>query len=265
MKKLIAITSALAMMLVLASCGGDTTDASSEATSTTPSTTPSTTISIPTPSEPPAPVESNNLALREGATWIDMNTGKTAGDEGYLGYYDGVKDLSYAFDANVADGWQVAASYEEKPYVEGDEIPEGWYQSDATIYKMQSFEDGALWMGVSFEEAVTVDSLVIKFEHNAGVYSVEEGGYRIETTVDGETWATLEGATIERVDDTAANLITDTVSIEATEIKGVRVVIIKGTTKYAPKVCEFEIYAPEEAEGTESTEEAESTDETVAE
>lgn len=282
MKKIIAITSAIAMMLALASCGGGTTDVSSEAVSSTGTpSTPSTTISIPTPSEstPPPVVEDNNLAHGDNATFIDMNTGKATDAEDYLAYYGGTHTLELAFDGSATTGWQVEAPAEnlgkfvaegEEPPVDEEyltEIPEGAYlaEGDGNVYKQQVYEDGALWIGVTFEEAVTVDMLVFLFEHNAGVYAIEDGGYRIEYTTDGETWAALEGATVERVDDATANEITDTVTLEATELMGVRIVIMKGTTKYAPKVYEIEIYAPEEAEGTESVEETESTDETVVE
>ena len=274
MKKIIAIMSALAMMLALASCGGDTAGASSGSASGTgtPSATPSVNVSSSAPevSQPPVVEENDNLALSDKATWIDMNTGKTKEDADYLAYYGDAHIVDLAFNGSYSDGWQIKTGEATLgEYTEGEtEVPEGAYvASDGKIYNQEKFEDGKLWMGVSFSEAVAIDTVVVVWEAGSMPLAYEDGSYRYEYTTDGTTWVVFENATVTRDDGTAYPLdgsgniaaYGDTVTFEAIEVTGVRVVVIKGSTKYAPKVLEMEILAPEE------TEEVESTDETTAE
>lgn len=244
MKKITAVIVSLAVLVCFASCGGDTTEASSEGASSVTSTPVSSqtniTISIPTPPSDvstPEEEESENLAMADGATGIDMNTGKVAGDEGYKTYYgeaDGNPNgIAKAFDGDIGSGWQT----NDKP--------------DGT---------GTIWLGVEFAEAVSVDMIVLNFESGSAPAAYENGTYRVEYSVDGAEWIALDEAEVTRTTDSS---VIDAISFTALEVKAIRVVFLAASEadngKWSPKVWEFEIYAPVDAEETEST------DETVAE
>lgn len=243
MKKITAVIMSLAVLVCFASCGGDTTEASSEGASSVTSTPVSSqtniTISIPTPT-PPSDVESgeatgNNLAVSENATIFDMNEGLEEGDEGYKPYYNGdlgpnVKEN--AFDGNLSSGWQM------------NEAPDG---------------TGDMWIGVRFEEATSVDMIVINWEKGS-VPETFGTSFKVEYTLDGEEWTEFSAETYERAE---GDPVVDTIAFDAMDVKGIRIVLFEqgGTPdkRYTPKLWEFEIYAPVDAEETEST------DETVAE
>lgn len=240
MKKIAAVLMSIAVLVCFASCGSDSAGTSSEGVSSTetPSTpvssTPNTVISIVIPSVPEVTsdediVDAENLALAEGATWIDMNTGKASGDEGYKAYFgeaDGTPhNLELAFDGNLGTGWQTV----DKPDDSGD-----------------------FWLGVEFTEATAVDMIVMSFESGSAPVTFEEGAYRLEYSVDGTEWAVIDGAEVVRSTD--ANTV-DAAAFEAVEAKAVRVVLLAASSdgKWAPKLWELEVYAPVVEETVEST------------
>lgn len=249
MKKVLAAVLSLTVLLAFASCdpdqGGTSSTASGSGAGTSSSaggtsTTPVISVEIPSEVEE----EVANLALRDDATYIDMNTGKASDDEGYMEYYAGMENPGNAFDGNAGSAWQLK-----------DKTDDG--------VKM-SYEDGQAWIGVSFEEAVAADVIVLKWETGSVTAPFADGGYKIEYTTDGETWQVIEGAEVVRDDTAIAETSVDTITFETIEATGFRAVILNGTsTKYAPKLWEFELYAPEEAEGDTASDV--DTSETVAE
>ncbi len=251
MKKVLAAVLSLTVLLAFASCdpeqGGTSSTASGSGTGTSSSaggTSTTPVISVDIPSDVEEEVE--NLVFRDDATYIDMNTGKTSDDEEYMQYYAGMENPANAFDGNVGSAWQLKEKSDDGVKV--------------------SYEDGQVWIGVSFEEAVAADVAIINWETGSVTDPLADGGYRIEYTTDGETWQAVSGAEAVREDTTVGTteISVDTVTFEAVEATGFRVVIIKGTsTKYAPKVWDIELYAPEEAEGDTASDV--DTSETVAE
>ena len=254
MKKVMAALCAVSVLIAFASCEGDPAGASSSSGTSSSGGTSSGSgmVSI---FIPPVEDEPENIALGDNVTYIDMNTGKTAEDEDYLAYYPGdtgdhTPDLS--FNGSISDGWQLKSDeVRDENYTDGDDIPDGWYVAtgDGGLYKQLTYNDGDVWVGLVFDEAVTVETILLKWESGSVPYSFGEGGYRIEYTTDGETWQDLEGAEVTRDDGTVyASTYCDTVTVEPTEITGLRVVVVKCTTKYSPKLWEFEVYAAEEEE-----------------
>ena len=254
MKKLLALVSAFAMLLALASCGEEPAETSSAAPTTAPVSSVAPTV-VPTiePIPTPEPVEDKNLAHAEDATHVDMNTGKAEGDEGFIAYYDANTNVEYAFDGDMTTGWQTCEDF-------GDALTEEdvkaaadaslYYQSvldDAQWFLKPTYKDGTMWVGTTFAEAKTVNALTIYWESGSAAQKIEDGGYALQFTADGEKWEKLK-ATVTRDEESrvAEKLFIDTVSFDAKEVKGIRIVMLKASTKYAPKVFEFEIYAPEE-------------------
>ena len=257
MKKLIALISALSLVLVLASCGDEKPAETSPAAPTpAPASSVEPTV-VPTiePTPTPEPVEDNNLAHAEDATCIDMNTGKADGDEGYLAYYNATDTVDIAFDANVSTGWQLAENLEQGEAEQAESDPDHYYvAADNLCYKKTAFEDGTLWLGVTFAEAKTINNVKLFWESGSAAKKAEDDGYYLQFTADGEKWEKLD-ATVTRDEETrvAENIYVDDAVFDAKEVKGVRVVVLEGTTKYAPKVWEMEIYAPEEEAPAEET------------
>ena len=251
MKKVLAAVLSLTVLLAFASCdpdqGGTSSTASGSGAGTSSSaggtsTTPVISVEIPSEVEE----EVANLALRDDATYIDMNTGKASDDEGYMEYYAGMENPGNAFDGNTGSAWQLKDKADDGVVV--------------------SYEDGQVWLGVSFEEAVAADVAVIQWETGSVTAALADGGYRVEYTNDGETWQAVNGAEAVREETTVGTteISIDTVTFEAVDATGFRVVILKGTSnKWAPKIWEFELYAPEETEG--DTAPDVDTSETVAE
>lgn len=267
MKKTLAILAALTMLMAMASCGGDPDTTSSAGTSSTTSVS-SAPVSTETSSqvisiesvEIPEEVD-NNLAHLEGATYVDMNTGKTAEDEDYIAYYqnaDAAVTLESAFDGNNTTGWQTTENFGDavtEEDVNASEDPSLYWQSalDTTQWFLKpTYEDGTMWLGVTFEEAVTANLIVIDWENGSAAHTVEEGGYYLQYTEDGTEWKNLE-VTVTRDTETLEGHYYDNAEFEAVEATGFRCVILKTTSKYAPKVWEMEIYAPEEEATEEST------------
>lgn len=296
MKKLFATLAALAMILSMASCGGDgeenTSTTSSGSTPVSSTTTPSQPTSIPPVSVPDPVDEPDNLAL-EG-TPFDHNEGLKNGDEGWYDYYERTSVTETlagnVFDGNTSTGWQPVGTdgdeatsvtynndaeegwFEEttettaedgtvttttvKKYNlhEGSEaIPENWYftsDEKTEIREEAVYEDGKVYVGVKFDEAITADCIVLKWESATIPYTYEEGGFYLEYTADGETWEKLE-CTVERGESDGTNTA-ETATFEAIEAVGFRVVSVHCTSKWGTKLWEMEIYGPEEAEGTES-------------
>lgn len=232
MKKIIALIFSLAAVMSLASCGGETENTSSATSLEVSSTAPiQPVISIVPPvvsaveeEEETAP----NLALADGSTVIDMNTGKAEGDDGYKAYYGGTHTPDLAVNGNTADGWQP----NDKPDGTGD-----------------------LWLGVEFAEATVVDMVVLYWEKGS-VPDAYGTGFKVEYTADGTTWVEAANAEVARTD---ADPMVDAVSFDATEVKAVRVVILKESSEkgnWTPKLWEFEVYAPAAEEGETSDEAA---------
>ncbi len=287
MKKVLAFLSVLTLTLSMASCGGEEGNTSSVTSTGGPASsviTPTSNVSIPVIELPSAPDEPDNLAA-EG-TAFDHNEGLKNGDEGWYDYYErATASESLATnitDGNATTGWQPMGTdgdeatpvtynndaeegfFEEdvegtvtKKYNlhEGSEaIPEGWYFANdekTEIRRYATYEDGKVFAGVKFEEAVKADCLVLSWEYASRAVAYEDGGFYLEYTTDGEKWEKLE-ATIAREDVEGATT-TDTATFEAVEAKGFRVVALKCINKWGTKLWEFELYAPE-AETEESTE-----------
>lgn len=268
MKKILAVLAALSMLMAMASCGGDKDTTSSTNTSSTNSVSSTASVSSSDASSQVVSVESivipdvvdTNLAHAEGATYVDMNTGKTAEDEGYIAYYNATVTLEHAFDGNNTTGWQTVENYggdeaavtEEE--VNASEDPSLYWHSTLDTNKWflkPTYEDETMWLGVTFEEAVAANLIKIDWESGSVPPTVEEGGYYFQYTEDGTEWKDLE-VTVTRDTETLENHAYDTAEFETVEAKGFRCVVLKASTKFAPKVWEMEIYAPEEAadEGT---------------
>jgi len=254
MKKCLAILSAVALTLALASCGDSTTDATSSAapaSSSAPvSVAPATPTPVPTPT--PEPTPDPNVAHADDATYVDMNTGLSEGDEGFLAYYDNSPSngVDAAFDANTATGWQLASNEVKGEESQAESDAENYYLgTDGNCYQRVKYDDKSVWLGVVYAEAKTVDTVVVKWEGGSAPKAFEDGGFYFQFTEDGEKWEKLDVTlTREEVPAGDSNDYTDTATFDAKDVKGIRVVIVKGNTKYAPKVWEFEVYAPEAAD-----------------
>lgn len=246
MKKILASLMALTLALSLAACGETETTNSSEA----PSQTPSTPVSSVKPSEPIAPPSieeeiSLNLALKGTAI------------------ADGDKDgfvISNLNDGNLSSRWAAAAKDPET-------------------------EDNVSWFGISWDEAQTFDTMFVLWEQAHPL----ENGFRVEISDDGENWTEVEFTAVRGgiPDETLTGGLktdkqTDDITLsEVVTTKNVRIVAFThyimpdnapeyaGDPKNPTSAYEFEIYnsADLEAEegGETASEEAESTDETVAE
>ena len=280
MKKLLAILLAAAMLAAFASCDtepGETGSESEEDVSIASIEQVSvdiTPVSIPSIPSVPDVVESKNLALK--GTLVDMNTGLAEGDEGYVGYYnDGglLFTLERAADGDMTTGWQVATDEGESVSrdvhdADPDAYPDDlWYDAplDDDYHKRQTFEDGKVWVGVEFEEATAVDTIAINLESGSLPFTVEQGGYYIQYKDAEGKWNTIEATPVREENASYTDCVTDTVTFEeAIEVCGVRLVLVKCETKYAPKVWEIEVYGPE-AEETPDESAEENTDDTTAE
>lgn len=312
MKKLLAMLTALTMVLAMASCGGDEGGTSSEVSSAPASSQPTSSVITPPVSVPPVSVpptvEVANLAL--DGTPFDHNEGLKNGDEGWYDYYEratATESLAgNAFDGSTATGWQPVgtdgddetpvtndAEREEGFYtiykdaegteveegtegatattyfnaLEGTELPENWYwtgDDHIAIREQATYEDGKVYAGVTFEEAVKADCVVLMWEAGSVAETYENGGFYLEYTADGETWEKLD-ITVERGESDGTS-IADTATFEAVEATGYRVVVLKCTNKWGTKLWEMELYAPEETEeGGEATESDASAEDTSAE
>ncbi len=188
-------------------------------------------------------------------------------DDGSDEYYDGTSVKENLNDGNLAAGWQYQSNNTDEdadnPITE--ETPNAYTTDEgASWHVAMVFEDG-IYVGYTWEEAVTINELQIYYEFGSRPVCSTEG-YVIEVTTDGEDWEELEDAEYTYIEtETAGVAEADVITFEATDVKGVRTKIYKSSTKYSPKVWEFEVYGPEaEAEG-ETEAEAETETETEAE
>ena len=222
MKKLMAILTASAMLLALASCGEETpAETSSAAAPTTapivtPTVTPTTApvISIdPVSSEPETPT-AQNVAL----------SGK-AEDNGCALYAEAMS-ADLLIDGDTAtEAWQ----------------PKNWNEGDYVI--------------ITFAEAAKIDCVVIVGE--SGTFkALAEGGYKLYTK-NGSKWKEVKDAESDYVEGTDTVTFA-----EAIETEGIKVELLDsnyyedGKIKYAPKLYEIEVYeAIEETPAEESVEE----------
>lgn len=222
MKKLMAILTASAMLLALASCGEEPAETSSAAAPTTapivtPTVTPTTApvISVdPVSSEPETPT-AQNVAL----------SGK-AEDNGCALY-------SEAMSADLL--------------IDGDTATEAWQPSTWNA-------DGD-YVIITFAEAAKIDCVVITGEA-ATFKAMAEGGYKLYTK-NGEKWKEVKDAESDYVEG-----VDTVTFAEAIETDGIKVVLLDtngyedGKIKYAPKLNEIEVYeAIEETPAEESVEE----------
>ena len=295
MKKLLALMTALTLVLALASCGDDKpAEISSVPVASAASVAPVASIA-PVPTPEPVPEGPANLAL-EG-TAFDMNEGLTADDNGFIPYYDENNGVAgNAFDANVSTGWQPKGTsdadatpvtynndadegfFEETSVAEdgtesvvkkynlhegSENLPENWYftgEEKTEIREKAVYESGKVFVGVRFDEAVTSDCIVIKWEDGSVAETYEDGGYYLEYTADGEKWEKLD-VTVERGEDNGVS-IDDTAAFEKVEAKGFRLITVACVNKWGTKVYEMEVYAAEEEAPAEETP-AESAEETA--
>lgn len=235
MKKVIATLLTLSVVLALASCGEDPVDNTSsggtssvtsiaQVSSQTPSI-PSVEVSIPSieiPVEPEAPV---NLAL--DGTPFDCGAA----------VYGETNTSDLINDGVENTGWQ----------------PANWAEDD--------------YVGITLAETAEVGSLIIEWESSTYVDTFENGGYELYYLTPGteDEWVKIENCEVGRDEGVDGdNFIADTVVLEeAVSVDAIKIVLKAGGItdhKYAPKVWELEIYAPEaeeEGETTESTESAE--------
>lgn len=209
----------------------------------------------------------------DGSTATGWQPMGTDGDEETLvtneadreeGFYTVYKN---AEGEEVAEGTEGATATTYFNALEDTELPENWYwtgDDHKAIREQATYEDGKVYAGVTFEEAVKADCIVLLWEAGSVAETYENGGFYLEYTADGETWEKLD-VTVERGESDGTS-IADTATFEAVEATGYRVVSLKCTNKWGSKLWEMEIYAPEEAEeGGEATESDASTEDTLAE
>ncbi len=240
MKKVLASLLALSAVLALASCGEEATGTSSATSTPTLNSIVSTPVSsipevsIPSIVVPEVPEAPTNLAL-DGATF----------DCG-VAVYGETNTSNLIIDGLNNTGYQ----------------PAKWNEGD--------------YCGVTLTEAADIGSLVLQWESSAYTDTFEKGGYEIYylTPETEDEWVEIEDCEVARVEGgEGTNLVTDTVVLaETVNAQGIKIVFKAGEItdhKYAPKLWELEIYAPEETEeepaesGAEAESEAES--ETAAE
>lgn len=228
MKKILAISLSLSMVLALASCGGneDTSSVASTASTATSSAVVSTATSseaVSSATESPVVISSavSSEAESEGPAATNVATG------GETFYDGGEDDTLYTGDT----GECVAANI-----VDGD-VTTAW-QLNSTLGENETHDygDDPVYVGVTWEDAATITEVSVLFENGSRPAA---DGYTVEYTTDGEDWEEIEDAeyTAASVDGTA-----DIVTFEAIEdVTGVRVMIYKTSSKWSAKVFEVEV------------------------
>lgn len=186
------------------------------------------------------PEDDTNLALL--GTPVDMNTGLATTDSKYFPYYDsGWSTCDAAFDANYTVGWQLAADDSEVMEPTGNEDPDIWYEAgDGLMHRKVTYNDGDVWVGVVYDEAVTMNCSALSWEVGSMPADYGEDGYYFQYTEDGKNWITLTGIYVDSM--TEGDVRVDVAVFDDINVTGFRVVVVKGTTKYAPKLQEFEMY-----------------------
>lgn len=229
MKKFLAISLSLTLLLALASCGeeGTSSTASTASTASTVSTVSVAPVSSAATSSAvavPSVVSSNvsSEADASGKVNVALN-GKaieeTGGDEYFNDEQTGKMTPDRAFDGDLTTGWQLA-----KTCGDGETMDYG---------------DG-IYIGATWETAATIDEINIYFEAEAArPFATEKEGYIVEYTTDGKKWKEIKDAEYTL---STSNAVADKVTFEAIEdVTGVRVVIYKSNGKYSPKVYEIEV------------------------
>ena len=246
MKKFLAISLALSMLFAVASCGDkDATSSTASTASTAPTSTAPAPSIAPTPSTADPVPTRNNLALTA-----------TTFDDGSDEYYNADSVSDAIIDGSLTVGWQYVTGNTEQDETLTSDTPNAYATDDGTLYLAMTFEDG-IYVGLTWEEAVTVNEFQFFWEFGSRPVASEEG-YIIEISEDGEKWEELDDAEITYIETETPGLAeADVVTFEAMEIKGVRAVVYKSSTKYSPKLWELEVYGPEAEAETESTEAAE--------
>lgn len=246
MKKFLAISLAISMLFAVASCGDkDATSSTASTASTAPTST------APAPSIAPTPSTADPVPTRENFALT-----ATTFDDGSDEYYNADSVSDAIIDGNLAVGWQYKTGNTEKDETLTSDTPNVYANNDGDLYLAMTFEDG-IYVGLTWEEAVTVNEFQFLWEFDSRPVASDEG-YIIEISKDGEKWEELEDAEITYVTEKpAVGDEADVVTFEAMEIKGVRAVVYKSSTKYSPKLWELEVYGPEAEAETESVEAAE--------
>ncbi len=168
--------------------------------------------------------------------WLDLNA-ITPAEE----------NLSLADDATVTASSEKNGSPAELA-IDGD--VSSYWESDDTIGTND--EKVNQWISVSWEEAKSVDRLVLLWGGGKPVVDDPNGYKLVEYTEDGVTWHPLD-VTVTRTDnpdDTANGLPkTDTLTWEGGAVTAKAVRVTFAAYSFSPyQLYEFEVYAPEESE-----------------
>ncbi len=188
--------------------------------------------------DPPATA----INLASMGTPIDMNTGLAQTDSRYYPYYNSAwSTCDAAFDMDYARGWQMASEDSVGYEPTGNEDLTIWYEAgDGLMHRKTAYEDGEIWVGVLFDEAVTANCVALYWEEGSMPETYESGGFYLQYTTDGNTWRNLTDCYMESMNESGMRL--DVAAFTDMEVKGMRVVVLKGSTKYAPKLQEMEMY-----------------------
>lgn len=242
MKKIIAMALTLSLVMALASCGGDTADASSEGASSQTTSIPvinsSTIPSIEVSSEPPAPVKVD-LAL-EATAFCDENDNHVDGYE----YAE-----TCVNDGDITTAWQKNG---------GVNAGEGGTWDKDTLYG----EDNEIFVGLEWTEEQFIDTVVIYNDAGNAMETYENGGYKLEY-FDGENYVEVANLTDNRV---TSSLMEITLNFDAVSTTKIKLTLYKGIAsgKHSPKIYTMCVYEAEQP-AEEVTSEAESTEDVVSE
>lgn len=246
MKKILAASLSLAMLLAFASCdpdeGGTSSTTSKAGTSSTTPTSSAAEVSSEQPvSEPEDSEDSLNLAFK--------------GDP----YVDSVSTQYTMYTADLLN--------------DGDNSSQSRWQSNAKGNTDGEGNVDPAWCGIVWEEAQTFDMLVIEWE---SAHPTEDG-YTVQISDDGETFTDLEVEAV-RTGTFEEDGVTlnqdhqiDTITFDPVTAKYVRIYCFKayvnasGDVKEHPSCYEFEVYNSADLEAAEGGESQVASDGTVSE
>lgn len=244
MKKIIAMALTLSLVMALASCGGDTADASSEGASSQTTSIPvinSTTIpSQNVSSEPPAPVKVD-LAL-EATAFCDEN-------DNHFDQYEYAETC--VNDGDIATAWQ-----KDGNLTVNNPANSTWDKNE--VYG----EDAEIFIGLEWTEEQFIDTVVIYNDSGNAMETYENGGYKLEY-FDGENYVEVANLTDTRV---TSSLVEITLKFDAVSTTKIKLTLYKGVAsgKNSPKIYTMCVYEAEQP-AEEVTSEAESTEDVVSE
>ena len=246
MKKILAASLSLAMLLAFASCdpdeGGTSSTASKSGTSSTTPTSSAAEVSSEQPvSEPDNDEDVLNLALK--------------GDP----YVDSVSTTYSMYTADLLN--------------DGDNSSQSRWQSNATGNTDGEGNVDPAWCGIVWEEAQTFDMLVVEWE---SAHPTEDG-YKVQISDDGENFTDLEVEAVRTgtLEEDGVTLNQDhqidTITFDTVTAKYVRIYCFKayvnasGDVKEHPSCYEFEVYNSADLEAAEGGESQVASDGTVSE